>query len=108
MALKIINEKSRCYLTVAFYDKDGNAAIPTSATYRIDCVTNNTQVKDDSSLTPGSSIEIPITSSDNAIIAITNTLERRKVTVEAVYGSGDEVHDEYEYYVKNLSRYPSP
>lgn len=108
MALEIVNEGSTAYLTVAFTDKNGAAAAPTTVTYRIDCLTNGTEVKDDTSLSPGTSVEITITATENAIISQSNALEKRVVTVIGSYGTGDAVKNEYQYWVKNLSKVPSP
>jgi hypothetical protein len=108
MSLDIINEQSTAYLSVSFYDKSGVLAIPTSASYRIDCITNGVEVKDDTALTPGTTIEITLSSYDNEIIDGDNATEKRRVTVSAVYGDGDECHNHYDYLVKNLSGLPAP
>jgi hypothetical protein len=108
MAIEVVNEDSTAYLTVTFLDKDGTAAVPSSASYRIDCLTNASEVKDDTVLTPASSIEITLSAADNAIITQTNAIERRLVTVFATYGASDGVKDEYEYNVQNMRKVPSP
>ena len=108
MAIDIINEDTTAYLTVSFTDKDGNAAVPSSASYRIDCLTTGQEVKDDTALTPASSIEITLSAADNAIITQTNAIERRLVTVWATYAGSEGVKDEYEYNLQNMRKVPSP
>ena len=108
MGLEIVNEGSMAYLTVTFLDKDGEEDVPDSVSYRIDCESNDQEVRDDTAVTPGATIEIPLTSADNAIIDPAHNLEKKVVTITAVYGEDDEVSDEYKYQVKNLKHKPSP
>jgi hypothetical protein len=108
MGLEIVNEGTTAYLTVEFTDKNGAAAAPSSISYRIDCETNDEQVRDDTPVTPGTSVEITLTSGDNEIIDGSHSLEKRVVTITAIYGEDDEVSDEYKYQVKNLKHKPSP
>ena len=63
---------------------------------------NNQQVKGWTDLTAAESVEITITDEDNAIINPAFLEETKVVTVQAGYGAGDKVNDEYEYLVKNL------
>lgn len=96
-----VNEKSTAYLTVTFKDKAGVQQVPASATYRIDCLTTGTAIKAETALTPAGSVEITLTPTDNRIIAAANVRESRRVTVNAVYGASDEVHDQFDYDVEN-------
>lgn len=106
--MDIVNEGSTAYLTVTFLDKAGAQAAPTSISYRIDCLTNAQEVKDDTAVVAGASVEITLTPADNAIIAAANSQERRLVTVTATYGASDAVKADYEYRVRNLAKSPSP
>ena len=101
--LAVVNENSNAYLTVNFKDKNGVAAVPTSISYRIDCVTNGQEVLTDTPFTPAAaSIEIELTKVNNACIGSVNKYEERCVTVTAVYGVDDEIAEEYRYNLKNL------
>ena len=106
MSYDIVNESTTAYLTVKFTDKTGEPAAPSSISYRIDCLTNNEEVRDDTVVTPpAAEIEIKLTPDDNAIINPDNGLERRCVTIKATYGEeGDEINEEYIYNVKNLRK----
>lgn len=96
-----VNENSTAYLTVAFADKTGAPAVPTSATYRIDDITNNVPIRASTALTPAASIEITLAPGDNAIAGRASEIHR--VTVTAQYGgAGDAVSNEYDYQVNNL------
>ena len=96
-----VNENSTAYLTVAFADKTGAPAVPTSATYRIDDVTNNVPIRGVTALTPAASIEITLVPADNAISGRASEIHR--VTVTAQYGGAtDAVNSEYDYQVVNL------
>ena len=97
-----VNEKSTSYVSVSFVDKTGAQATPTSVTYRLDCATNSQQIIDWTSVSPAASLEIQISSTQNAIINQQNDTERRVVTVRAVYGASDELHAEHYFIVQNL------
>lgn len=99
-----VNEKSTAYLTVSFYDKDSVLAQPTSATYRVDTEAGEA-IRTSTALTPvGGQVEITLLASDNAIITTNAVREIHVVTVSAVYGSDDELHDAYRYEVVNLAQ----
>lgn len=98
-----VNEKSTCYLTVSFKDKSGAAAVPSTATYRVDDLGSGAQIVGDTSLTVASSIEITLGQSINTMIGAGLASETRRVTVKAVYGAGDTVNAQYDYSVVNLS-----
>lgn len=101
--MQTVTEKSTAYLTVSFYDKSGALAIPNSATYRIDDVQSGSQVRTDTAISPiASSVEIKLTTTDNAILNSAGRNEQRRVTVVAIYGVDDQVTDEHVYEVASL------
>ena len=99
--LSQVNEKSVCWVTAAFTDKAGDPVTPSTVQYRID--SDGTQVKDWTSVTPGSSVEIEIDSADNTLLSQSAVLEPRTVTVKTTFGVDDEHYDEHNYLIKNLS-----
>lgn len=103
--LSSINKDSSGYLTINFKDKAGTLEAPTSITYRIDCITNNQEVKANTPITPAaSSVELILTKAMNCIINSKNDYELRVVTVTGVYSASDEIVEEYKYNVKNLKQ----
>ncbi|EGW55169.1 hypothetical protein [Candidatus Endoriftia persephonae] len=97
-----VNEGSPAWLTIAFTDRDGQPAAPSSAVYRIDCLSTGTEVQPDTPLSPmGESVELELTSTMNRIIDQTNREEWRLVTVKASFSDGT-INDRTEYAVKNL------
>ncbi len=108
MPPELVNQGTTAYLTITFLDKAGVAQAPSSASYRIDCLTSGLEIKDDTSLTPASSVEVTLSATDNAIKLEANASERRLVTVTATYGTADAAVGEYEYHVKNLRKVPAP
>lgn len=101
-ALTTVNEGSPAWLTVAFTDKTGASAAPTSVRYRVDCATTGAAVRAWTAVSAGASIEIALTSDDNAMQSAANEQEIREVTVEATYGAGDVLNAAYSYNVQNL------
>ena len=76
--------------------------VPDTISYRIDCLTNNQEVRTDTPITPAGQVTIPLTSSDNALIVSTNQVEVRVVTLTANYGGDDNVVRKIHYLVKAL------
>lgn len=101
--MEAINEKSTAYLTVNFLDKTGAAAVPSSAWYRIDCLMTGEAVRASTALSAASSVEITLNKDDNTMRNPGNPTETRRVTISAVFGAGDEFHDQYDYSVVNLT-----
>lgn len=97
--LSQVNEASTCWLTAAFTDKAGDPVQPTTVDYRID--SDATEILDWTSATPGTSVELEITSAQNTPVT-SLPLEPRTVTVRAGYGASDYSYDDYRYYVRNL------
>jgi len=97
-----INEDSVGYLTAKFYDKDDNLVVPTSISYNIYCLTTGTEIKDATAISPANTVEITLSSIDNAIIVQTNRLEMKLVTITATFGVQDLSVEEYRYFVKNM------
>jgi hypothetical protein len=103
--MDIVKERSTRYLSIEFRDRNGMLAAPTAVTYRIDCRTTGTQVRQWTSVPPGQSIEIVLTPDDNAIFGgDAHEREVRHVTIVAAYGPNntDQATDDYEYAVRNL------
>ena len=100
---KTVNERTTAYLVLTFKDKDGNLVTPQSITYNIHCLTNNIEIRGNTSVTPDTSVEITITPTENRIIDPNNKYERRLITVVATYNINDEATAQYEYRVLNLN-----
>lgn len=106
--VEVYNEGQAEPLTLKFYDADGNALVPTTAKYRIDCDSNDgKEVRDWTNLTPASAMTINIESSDTAIIDDNNEEEVRRVTVLLNEGLSSQYTDECVYVVKNLTYFTS-
>ena len=101
---KTVNEESSAFLTVSFYDKNDELTTPNSAQYHLHCLTNNTEVRAWTALSPASVIEIGLDADDNAIIDQWNHTELRLVTIEAYYGASDKLTTVFKYLVKNLRK----
>lgn len=88
--------------TATSYYRDGDAgSAPTTARYRIDCLTTNTTLVDWTSLTPGESIAIAVASGTNRIISNSNRFEKKQLTVAADHGTSTETRDVVNWKVRN-------
>jgi hypothetical protein len=99
-----VNEQSSAFLTTTLLDKDEAPAQPTSASYTIHDVTTGTEIRGTTSLTVVLGVvEIALGKADNTMNDPTRKSERRRVTVNAIYGSDDHLNDFFVYEVKNLA-----
>lgn len=106
-AIKQFNEGTSGEIIFTFRDKNGNLEAPASARYRIDCKTTGTAVRAWTAIAGPISVQpVTISSSDTAIITVTNEVELKVVTIEGINGADDNVSHETIYEVKNLSYYP--
>lgn len=102
--LPSVNEKTTLLLTVAFFDEDDVAVVPTSATYRIDRPAEaNSAVLAATAITGLATTKtLTITSAQNAIVG-SRAFQEQVVTVEFDYGSPSKHGtDEYRYRIKAL------
>lgn len=102
MARFTVNEKSTAYLTVECLDKAGVAAAPSALSYQIHDVASGAEVRAATALAAAAEVEITLTPADNTLVDASRDRETRRVTISATYGASDQVHDVYEYDVKNL------
>lgn len=100
-----VNERSTAYLSVTPKDKTGAAQVPTALTWRVDDVFTGAEILADTAVVgPGSTVELTLKPDYNRILSAANAIERRRVTVTAVYGVDDQVCSEYVYEVVNLAQ----
>ena len=100
-----VNEGSHAFVTVYFWDENGVAVIPTTATYRIDDVSSNQKVVAAVALPAPMAVSkiITITPAENTILNVKNRFEERRITVLFTYSAGAKTGtDEFVYAVKNL------
>jgi hypothetical protein len=98
-----VNESSTAYLTVTFFDKNNIMVAPVSATYKIHDVLSGSQILAATPISPiAEQVEITLTPTDNTMVNAHSSNEKRRVTVEAIYGQDDGVNAAFVYEVKNL------
>ena len=98
-----VNEGSSGYILAQFFDTASIAMAPSSARYRIDCLTTDTVVLDWTTLTVlDVTKEINITPSQNSMQDETNSLEIRRITVEGTDIFGNKQVADYEYDLINM------
>lgn len=102
MIEQIVNEGTTAYLSAAFKNKINVAEAPATIEYRIDDVATDTEIKADTSIAAGATVEIVLSSVDNRILNAGNLHEQRRVTVMGHYGISDKVTSEYIYRVRSL------
>ena len=100
--MKTVNEKSTAWLAFTNLDRTRTGALPTSMTYRIDCVTTGAEIRADTAITPAISGEVVLTPADTTLESQDNPVELRRVTITSVFGVDDQHHEVLHYEVRNL------
>jgi len=80
MAVPTLNEGSRCFIKAKFFDRQEVPQIPTSLSYKVQCETTGTILKDWTIVTPATVVEVQIDATLNKIVNRTNVIERKVVT----------------------------
>ena len=89
--------------TATAYFRDGEtASAPSALKYRVDDVTNNIALTDWTSVSPGESVSISITSTENKIQAEWNRYEKRRLTVSAEPDATNQTRGFVDWTVENL------
>ena len=102
MTTATVTEGSSAQLTVTFYNTAGEAATPTSATYKVTDKLSGTTMLSQANISPiSSAVTLDLTPATNTLVHQEYKTETRVVTVVAVYGNGDQIVSEYEYLVAN-------
>ncbi len=88
MDVKIFTEDdSGDPFTVKFYDTAGALTTPTAVTYRVDCVTNDSNLVTDTAVSAAATVTISSTTDWTQIVDTNNAFELRRLSVTAT-GSG--------------------
>lgn len=97
-------ENSQVSVTARFL-ADAAAVTPTNVHYRLDCLTTGTKLADWTSATPGETVDITITPTQNAMQSDCNVLERKQLTVAADYGLSTEFRESWVYEIENIKTF---
>lgn len=89
------------FVAKAYFRSGTAASTPTSARYRVDCLTTGKSLTDWTSLTPAAVINITVTSTDNAIQDQGNRVEIKQITVEENTGTS-QTRDTQQWEVRNI------
>jgi len=95
-------EGSYFVATAYFRDANDNGVAPATARYRVDCLTTGKALTAWTSLTPGESIDINMTQTENAIQGQRNRVERKQLTVEANFATDTATRDARVWEVDNI------
>ena len=93
-----IDQLSESYVSIAkFTDQNGVPYIPASLRYRIDDLTNNSQVLDWTSIPAAAAVVITIPSELNELTVLSDTVEIRQVLLEVTAPGGAIRYDPITY-----------
>lgn len=103
MTTQVINEQSALFLTFTFTDENGDPIVPSTIEWRLDDITNDTEVVGWTNIgSPATSVNVTISAQNNLISNQDNVYETRRVTVRIDEGQSTEGNQEKEYRIKNL------
>ena len=90
---------AKSYYRNALTDAD---EAPTTAEYRVDCLTTGTALVDWTSLTPAATINISVPSNANRLISNGNQFEKKQITLSADRNTTGETRSVVAYKVENI------
>lgn len=96
-------ERSQVPVTVRFRDRAlADEVTPTNVKYRLDCLSTGAQLLDWTSVTPGETVSITVTPTQNAIQISRNLQERKQLMVAADYGLATQFVESIDWEITNL------
>jgi hypothetical protein len=99
----IKTQEGSSFDAIAYFRQAGTATAPTTAKYRVDCLTTGKELQDWTSLTPAVSNTIAMTATFNAIQRNSNRSERKQLIVASDPDAADQTRDQITWKVENLA-----
>ncbi len=107
MTTDTFNEGETGYVNLAFTDEDETAVVPDSATYTLYNEVTGAVINSRSAIVIGSlaaSIDLELEPDDNVIVDSSKSLEAHILFVQWVYNTDKVGHEEYRFFVRNLTK----
>ena len=82
-------ETSACFVNASFFDTTGVALVPNSLQYQIIDVASGAQILDWTTVTPGATVQVTVSSEQNALISNSQLSETHEVIFSIVDPSSD-------------------
>jgi hypothetical protein len=98
-------EGSSFVATAYFRNSSDAATAPTTAQYRVDCLTTGKILTDWTDLTPAASNAITITATENAIQSVGNKTEKKQLTVQADQNTDTQTRDVSIWKIDNIRNF---
>jgi hypothetical protein len=81
---------------------DGVPSSPSTARYRIDCLTTKRTVTDWTELAPAAVVTISVTPDENAILNSRNVKETKQIVLQTNYGTSTQSVHTSDWVIRNL------
>lgn len=104
MLLAPVGEKSFFNYTFSVQNVDGEALVPDSVEYRIDCLTTRQTVLEPTVIVPAEEMTIAVAPADNVIVDDSNSRELKQLTIIVNGGTATQFvpPDPVQWYVTNV------
>lgn len=97
-----VKEGSYYEVEAQFFDSSGAAVTPSSVRYQVVCLTTDKIVREWTTVSPGNTVSIIATATDNVIQDDKNQREKKQIVVQSDYDTDLQVTQSHEYIVENL------
>lgn len=97
-----VNEKSPIFITVTFKDETGALITPTTVDWRLDDISNKSEISDWAALTPSNPLSFTIPPASNSIIDVSRLEEIKEVVIRTDNTLVGESHTPHRYTVINI------
>lgn len=95
-------QEGSSFTATAYFRNADAAEAPTTAKFRLDCLTTGKVLQDWTTLTPAASISISITATHNAIQNQSNRFEKKQLTVSSNHGTATQHRETAQWMVENI------
>jgi hypothetical protein len=103
----IVKEGSGFNIIANFRTRETSAAdTPTTARYRLDCLSSGTEILGWTTVTAAAEVTIPVTGTQNAIVDDVNDFEVKQMIVESDTSASDQFRERITWRVTNLYGLP--
>lgn len=90
------------FTATAYFRNGATGEAPTTAKYRVDCLTTGKELTGWTSLSVAASINITVTATENAIQDQSSRVERKQLTVASDPDTSTQTRDSVEWFVENI------
>lgn len=98
-----MKERSTAWVSVKLLGKNGGTEVPSAVTYRVDCLTNQTNLRPFTPITPAADFEVELGADETQVLNRANATETKRVTISAIFATQqDRIVETFDFKVERV------